>query len=82
MTKVSTIALGRLGFSSYADGRHNVVNPARWARAVMLDTDDEHDGIYDHVPPLDIPTEAAGHPLPSRPPGWRAAVTPSRILAS
>jgi phospholipase C len=38
-----------------------IANPTRWARTVMIVTYDEHGGFYDHVPPLDIPTQIAGH---------------------
>jgi phospholipase C len=32
-------------------------NPARWAKTVMIVTYDEHGGFFDHVPPLNIPTD-------------------------
>jgi len=38
-----------------------ISNPNRWKNTVMIVFYDEHGGFFDHVPPLDIQTEAAGH---------------------
>jgi phospholipase C len=38
-----------------------IANPVRWARTLLIVTYDEHGGFYDHVLPLNIPTQIPGH---------------------
>ena len=37
-----------------------ISNPDRWAKTLMVVTYDEHGGFFDHVPPLEIPTQILG----------------------
>jgi phospholipase C len=38
-------------------------NPARWRNTLMIVTYDEHGGFFDHVAPLPMPTQVAGHAI-------------------
>jgi phospholipase C len=40
-----------------------ISNPSLWEKTMMIATYDEHGGFFDHVPPLEIPTEAGGYPF-------------------
>jgi phospholipase C len=37
-----------------------ISNPDRWKKTMMIVTYDEHGGLFDHVPPLPMPTDVAG----------------------
>jgi phospholipase C len=40
-----------------------ISNPARWAKALLVVTYDEHGGFFDHVPPFDVDDVAGGMPF-------------------
>jgi phospholipase C len=38
-----------------------IKKPKRWRNTMMVVTYDEHGGFFDHVPPIAMPTDVAGH---------------------
>ena len=40
-----------------------ISNSARWAKAMMVVTYDEHGGFFDHIPPLPIPAQVNNRPF-------------------